>query len=82
MNIKELKGTMTTSDFLEGLVDQKKSKSLGEVWENYVDCNHCSYKEKCKAISDFIQDEYDVNTYCSQIIDYLLGGMSIEGFLS
>ena len=81
MDIKELKGTMTTSDFLEGLVDQKKSKSLGEVWEGIVDCNHCNYKEQCRAISDQIQDEYDVNVYCRQVIDYLLGDMSIEGFL-
>lgn len=81
MDIKELKGTMDLSDFAEGLVSQKKAKSLGEVWENIVDCNHCPYKEKCQAISDYIQKKYDVNTYCRQIIDYLLGDMSIEGFL-
>jgi hypothetical protein len=81
MNIKELKGTMNLSDFAEGLVGQKKAKSLGEVWEDFVDCNHCPYTEQCKAISNHIQNEYDVNTYCRQTIDYLLGDMSIEGFL-
>lgn len=81
MDIKELKGTMTISDFAEGLVGQKKAKSLGQVWEDIVDCNHCPYKEKCQAICDYIAEEYDVSAYCRQVIDYLLGDMSIEGFL-
>lgn len=80
MDIKELKGTMTLSDFAEGITSGAK-KSLGAVWENCVDCNHCPYIEQCRTISDQIQDEYDVNVYCRQVIDYLMGEMPIEGFL-
>ena len=80
MDIKELKGTMTLSDFAEGITSGTK-KSLGEVWENCVDCNHCPYREQCQTISDQIQDEYDVNVYCRQVIDYLLGYKTIEDFL-
>ena len=78
MNIKELKGTMTLSDFAEGLVDQK---SLGAVWESFVECNQCNYKEQCRAISAQIREEYGVNVYCRQVIDYLLGEKTIEDFL-
>ena len=81
MDIKELRGTMDLSDFAEGLVDQNKAKSLGAVWESFVACNHCSYREQCRLISDQIQEEYDVNVYCRQVINYLLGDMPIEGFL-
>ena len=80
MDIKELKGTMTLSDFAEGITSARK-KSLGTIWENCVDCNHCPYVEQCRTISDQIQDEYDVNVYCRQVIDYLMGEMPIEGFL-
>lgn len=74
MDIKELKGTMTTSNFVEGLVDQKKAESLGEVWEDIVDCNHCPYTAQCKAISDYYEDQ-GINLYCGQVIDYLLGDL-------
>ena len=81
MDIKELKGTMTLSDFAEGLVDQNKAKSLGAVWESFVECNQGNYKEQCRAISAQIREEYDVNVYCRQVIDYLLGEKTIEDFL-
>lgn len=81
MDIKSLKGTMTLSDFAEGITSQGNKRTLGAVWEHTIDCNHCNYREACKAISDHIQDEYDVNVYCRQVIDYLMGEMPIEGFL-
>ena len=81
MDIKELKGTMTLSDFAEGITAQPNKKTLGAVWEHTVDCNHCNYKEQCRLISDQIQEEYDVNVYCRQVIDYLLGEATIEDFL-
>ena len=74
MNIKELKGTMSLSDFVEGLVDQKKLETLGQVWEDFVDCNHCSYREKCQAICNYYEEK-DINLYCSQVIDFLLGDL-------
>ena len=81
MDIKELKGTMTLENFAAGITAQPNKKTLGAVWEHTIDCNHCNYREQCKAISEQIQDEYDVTVYCRQVIDYLLGEMPIEGFL-
>ena len=79
MDIKELKGTMSVSDFAEGIAHKKKT--LGAVWEDMVACSHCPYTEQCKAICDHIAEEYDVSTYCGQVIDYLLGEITLEDFL-
>ena len=79
MNIKELKGTITLSDFVEGIIVKKKTP--GAVWEDLVECDRCPYKKQCKAICDQIAAEYDVSVYCGQVIDYLLGEIKIEDFL-
>ena len=81
MNIKDLKGSVSDQEFLESFLTHGNFKSIGEVWEKNIDCNHCVYKDQCQFISDQIQDMYDVSTYCRQIINYLLGDMPIEGFL-
>lgn len=81
MNIKELKGTVSVEDFADGLLGQKRHDTFGKVWEDYVDCNHCCFKEKCEAISAQVEKELDVNAYCSQVIDFLLGDISFEDFV-
>lgn len=77
MDIKELKGSMSLSDFAEGLIAQKKLGTAGAVWEDYVDCNHCIYQEKCKALCAHYEDR-GVNLYCGQVIDYLLGDLDLD----
>lgn len=77
MDIKELKGTMSVEDFADGLLSQKKFETFGEVWEDYIDCNHCNYREKCHAICEHYEDK-GINLYCNQVIDYLLGDLDIE----
>lgn len=81
MDIKNLKGSMSVADFADGIAAQKKAQTLGVVWEDIVDCDHCTYKEQCKAICDHVQNEYDVSAYCGQVIDYLLGEITIEDFI-
>ena len=81
MNINELKGSMTTDDFVVNLTSHAGCKTLGEVWEQCVTCNHCSYREQCQAISDKLLEDYDVNTYCNQVIDYLLGDKTLEDII-
>lgn len=77
MEIKKLKGSMSVSDFADGLLSQNDSETFGEVWENYVDCNHCRYAKDCKAITDYYEDK-GINLYCSQVIDYLMGDLDPE----
>lgn len=79
MDIKNLKGSMSVENFAEGIAHKKKT--LGAVWEDLVECNHCPYAEQCKAICEYVEEEYDVSAYCGQIIDYLLGDITIEDFL-
>ena len=81
MNIKELKGTMTLEDFAEGITVQGNKKTLGAVWEHTIDCNHCNYRLQCRAISDQLLAEHDVNVFCHQVIDYLLGEKTIEDII-
>jgi hypothetical protein len=78
MNIKELKGTVSLEDFVEGITHKK---TPGEIWEDEVDCNQCPYKEKCEAICDQVEKELDVSAYCNQVIDFLLGDIEFEDFV-
>lgn len=79
MDIKELKGKMTLSDFVEGIITKKKTP--GAVWEDLVECNRCPYKEECKAICEQVEEELDISAYCGQVIDYLLGEIEFEDFV-
>lgn len=77
MDIKELKGTMSVENFVDGLNAQTPDKTLGEIWEDTVDCNHCTYREQCQAICAHYEDK-GIHLYCNQVIDYLLGDLDIE----
>ena len=87
MDIKELKGTISPPDFVEGLIapGQKRTygskKTCGQLWEDIVACGDCPYKKQCDAICAQVEAELDVSAYCNQVIDYLLGDISIEDFV-
>ena len=73
MDITKLKGSVSLTDFIEDLCTGAKSDTLGALWEENVDCNHCRYREQCRALGD----AYD-NITCSQVVDHLLGDLSLE----
>ena len=77
MDIKELKGTVHTANLLDGMLAQRKLETFGALWEDYVDCNHCIYSEKCRAICEHYEDK-GINLYCGQVIDYLLGDLDLD----
>jgi hypothetical protein len=77
VDIKNLKGSMSVADFAEGITVQKKAQTLGAVWEDIVTCDHCTYKEQCKAICSHYESK-GIDLYCGQVIDYLLGEIDIE----
>lgn len=81
MDIKKLKGTMSVVDFADGLLKQKKLETFGAYWEDAVDCSHCPYSEECKAICAEYSTE-DVDIYCGQVIDYLMGDLDLETLTS
>ena len=77
MDIKELKGSLTITDFADALVASTKSKSFGALWEKCVSCNGCKYRETCQAVADKLDDE-GINISCSEFIDLLLGDLDLE----
>ena len=77
MNIKELKGTVPVEEFADGMLSQKRFETFGALWEDYVDCGHCRFKDQCKAICDHY-DAKGVDLYCGEVIDYLLGDRDLE----
>ena len=72
MKIKNLKGSVSLTDFIDDLCTATKSESLGELWENNVGCSDCKYREQCQALGD----EFEEIT-CSQVIDHLLGDQDL-----
>ena len=77
MDIKNLKGSVSVVDFADGLLAQKRFETFGALWEDYVDCNHCIYKEKCEAIYEQYEAK-GVNLHCRQVIDFLLGDLDLD----
>ena len=75
MDIKKLEGSLSWEDFDEGLVSYGNCKTLGEVWEKCVNCNHCDHKAACE---EFNEEYYDYDIKCSQFIDMLLGKKTLE----
>ena len=73
MDIKKLEGSVSVNDFIEGLVSHGNCKTLGEVWEKCVTCNHCEHKEACRALID---EHFEIK--CREVIDILLGNKKIE----
>ena len=75
--IKNLVGSVTIEDFVNGLLLARSVDTLGDVWERILDCNHCKFAKQCKAVGDAF-DEQDKNPACGQIIDLLLGEIKVE----
>ncbi len=72
MEIKNLKGSVSLTDFIDDLCTGTQSETLGALWEDNVDCNHCKYRKQCEALGN----EFEEIT-CSQVIDHLLGDQDL-----
>lgn len=72
MDIKNLKGSVTVTDFIDDLCTGADKETLGALWEAMVDCNHCKYREQCHALGEAYED-----ITCSQVVDHLLGGQNL-----
>lgn len=72
MDIKNLKGSVSLTDFIDDLCTGAGKETLGALWEASVDCNHCKYREQCHALGDEFED-----ITCSQVVDHLLGDQNL-----
>jgi hypothetical protein len=75
MDIKKYEGSMSLEAFAYGL---RGNKTLGDVWEDCVTCNHCSQREACKNLVEQMSTERGIDLFCGQVIDILLGNLKIE----
>lgn len=75
--IKKLEGSVSIEDFMRGLLLARDVETLGDVWEQGMDCNHCIFVKQCKAIGDHFDAE-GKNPTCGQIVDILLGDLKAE----
>jgi hypothetical protein len=80
MDVKNIKGSLSKEEFLRELLPAVKIGTLGELWEDNVDCNHCKFKDTCDKLSNEIEEEYGVNVYCSQVINILVGDLDPKYF--
>ena len=78
MDIKKYEGKMSIEDFVDGLMSAyADSKTVGEVWEDCVSCDHCPYKQECGDITEYMLSK-DIEIYCDQVINILFGTLKIE----
>jgi hypothetical protein len=70
MDIKNLNGSVSLTDFIDDLCTGSGETTLGALWEKNVDCNHCQYREQCHALGEVYED-----ITCDQVVDYLLGDL-------
>jgi hypothetical protein len=76
--LEKFVGSISTDDFILGLLHASKTNHLGEVWEKFVACPNCMFKEQCNAMTDVFEDmEPPLNPPCRDVINLLLGEISI-----
>ena len=76
-NINKFAGSVSTEDFINGLLGAAGVESLGDVWERLQDCNHCPFVKQCNAIGEYF-DNQDKNPSCGHIISFMLGELKEE----
>ena len=77
MDMNNFVGSVTTEDFIDGLLMALKVDTLGDIWEKNADCNHCRFAKQCKIVGEHFDDQ-DKNITCGQIVDLLLGDIQVE----
>lgn len=76
-DIKNLYGSISTEDFIDGLLSALAVDSLGDIWDKNADCGHCRFVKQCKIIGEHF-DKQNKNITCGQIVDLLLGEIALE----
>ena len=76
--IKELEGSVSTEDFILGLLQVSKNNTLGEIWEKCISCPQCVFAPKCEKLCDAADDLGSPINRCSEVIRILLGETKFE----
>ena len=76
--IKKFEGSVSNEEFILGLLSASKTNHLGEVWEKFVACPECSFKNQCQAMGEVFEDmEPALNPPCRDVVNLLLGEISV-----
>jgi hypothetical protein len=75
--IKEFEGSISLENFAMSLLASDAKLTLGDVWEQHVKCDRCSFAEQCAAASDLLEAQGKYTT-CGQTVDFLLGSLKAE----
>jgi hypothetical protein len=75
--MEKLIGSINQNEVIQGLLLARSIDTLGDIWEQLLDCNHCMFKTQCKKIGDAMEQ---LNKYptCGQIVDMLMGELKPE----
>lgn len=77
--IEKFEGSVPTEEFILGLLHASKTNHLGEIWEHFVVCPDCLFKEQCQAMTDIFEEMVPpINPPCRDVINLLLGEISIK----
>lgn len=78
-NIKKLEGSVSTEDFILGLVQESRTNTLGEIWEKCVNCCNCKFSKMCAEICSTLEDQEPTkNPTCREVVSLLLGEIKLE----
>ena len=75
--MEKLIGSISTEDFIRGLLLTDSKATLGSIWEKCATCSNCLFAKQCHALGGKLED-MGKNPRCGQIIDMLLGELKPE----
>lgn len=77
-------GTLSTDDVVEALISSRVNKfgakTLPELYENLVKCEHCPFEKECDKLYAAMED-HDYSPYCNELLSILLGEKKISDFI-
>ena len=80
LKLKKFEGSVTTQEFIHGLAQAKsRAETPGHLWEQTIDCNHCSFKEQCQTICEATWPAQKLN--CRDVVNLLLGEVRLEDLI-
>ena len=71
--------SISLEDFTSALLvaNKHKTETLGDLWEELVECNKCPYSEQCNKLSAYMKDK-GKELHCNQYISVAMGELTLD----
>ena len=79
-NLKKFENSVSTDEFVRGLLLISKDNTLGAVWEKVINCNNCIFEKQCAQITSTLEDQ-DKYPTCQDVINILTGERTVEDIM-